>query len=116
MKSFPAHIAALASEFQDELQATTPEAALPEAIHPLAAQLRHALENPRITNLGTYAKLVDQIMGELSLMSSQTHVLTQPGTSPGNARGPARAPLPMPEEDEAKIVEYFLSRQRGPAS
>jgi hypothetical protein len=79
-------------------------------LHALTAELRRALDHPAETCIGTYARLVEEIMGELSLMQRHSGFMSQPALRPGYPRGEATR-LPMSEEEEQRIVEYLVGRQ-----
>lgn len=104
MKDFPSHLAHAASEAWDSAEEQV-QPDLQAETHPLADQLEKALAKPGETSIGTYARIVDQIMGEMSLVSGHLGLFDRGARkTPGGGLLP-RARIPMTEEEEQRIVE-----------
>lgn len=110
MKTFPPAVAVMGRAEPAEATAGTPSAEPAFELHALTAELKRALDHPAETSIGTYARLVEQIMGELTLMQRHTGFKSQPALRPGSPHGEA-ARLPMSKEEERRIVEYFVCHQ-----
>jgi hypothetical protein len=114
MRTYPAHIATLSAPEEpfEDLGSEAP-AAPADRVHPLAAQLRQALENPLTTDVGTFARIVDQIMGEFSMADGDLEAMHEPARARRPERAPTRTYIPMSEAEEQRIVDYFVARQAG---
>lgn len=112
MRSTAAHLATLSlaeEALQDhELEATPAKV---EAEHPLALELRQAIENPETTTVGTYARLVERLLGELSVGDGQLDTIGDPVTPRLADSMPKRPYVPMTPEEQSRIVGFFVERQ-----
>ena len=109
MKSFESHAAAMSSAAAtaDDIDFETAEATEDaEGEHRLAAELRSVIENQTAT-IGAYAGIVHRLMGELTMAGQ--HLRATPATL--QRPGPTRAHVPMTEEEERRIVDWFVARQ-----
>lgn len=112
MKSFESHAAAKASvavtaddiDFETAERGPEREA---EGEHDLAAELRSVIENRETATIGAYAGIVNRLLGELTL--AEQHLMTVPATL--QRPGPTRAHVPMTEEQEQRIVDWFVARE-----
>lgn len=80
-------------------------------VHPLAAELRQALENPGTTTIGTYANLVERLLGELNVGDAQLDSITEFDAPRIADSLPRRPYVPMSPEEEQRIVDFFVNRQ-----
>jgi hypothetical protein len=103
MKNFQAHLAAVSLPYEDfEEDATATPAKAVEEVHPLAAELRQALENPAGTSIGTYAHLVERLLGELSVGDAELDAIGDPVTPRLAGSLPKRPYVPMTPEEEQR--------------
>lgn len=113
MRHYQAHLATVSlaeDALADEIAA--PAVAEPaEDVHPLAVELRQALENPGTTSIGTYANLVERLLGELNVGDAQLDTITEFDAPRIADSMPKRPYVPMSPEEEQRIVDFFVNRQ-----
>lgn len=101
MKSFPDHISTMSiSASEVEIETHDPD----HRAHRLVEQLEAAFARRDTTDIATYARIVDQLMGEMSIMGRG--FLEQPARA-GRPPFPTRAHIPMTEAEEQRIVEHL---------
>ncbi len=110
MKSFESHAAAMASAAAtaDDTDFETTEPILETASeHTLAGELRAILDNRNTASIGAFADVVNRLMGELALAEE----LLKSAPAGLQRPGPTRAHVPMTEEQEQRIVDWFVAKQ-----
>ncbi len=117
MKSFPEHISVMGmtdgenagSGLKHQHQDLTGR-------HLLAQELQQALARPENTDIATYARLVEQILGELSLIKGHVSELLQrrERLRAGMYEKPAK--LTLSDEEADRIVECLASMRVGGAA
>ena len=116
MKSFPEHISVMG--MTDEERAGNNLQNQYENLmdrHPLAQELQQALMHPETTDIAAYARLVEQILGELSLIKGQISELLQRRERIRSKMHEKPTKLTLSDEDADRIVECLASMRAGGA-